>query len=122
LQLLTGMQQVREISLKDKPLWVKKISEILHDECCESISLTQLATILDIHPVHLSRDFSRYFHCGFGDYIRKSKIEKSLSLLSNKKQSLTDITFECGFSDQSHFTRCFREMIGISPLAYRKIL
>ncbi len=81
----------------------------------------KLSDTLNIHPAHLSREFSKYFQCGLGQYIRKLKIEKSLSLLSNKKNSLTDISFECGFSDQSHFIRCFKEMIGISPQAYRKI-
>ncbi|WEK71791.1 MAG: AraC family transcriptional regulator [Candidatus Chryseobacterium colombiense] len=29
---------------------------------------------------------------------------------------------ECGFSDQSHFIRCFKENIGITPLKYQKLL
>jgi AraC-like DNA-binding protein len=122
LQTLAGIQCAQENLFKSKPLWVKKINEILHDRCCEKLSLVELSYSLKIHPVHLSRDFPKHFHCGLGDYIRKLKIEKSMSLLSNKKKSLTDITFECGFSDQSHFIRCFKEIIGISPLAYRKIL
>ncbi|MES2773104.1 MAG: helix-turn-helix transcriptional regulator [Bacteroidota bacterium] len=122
LQLLSGMQQVEETALKGKPLWVRKIPEILHDPSAENITLSRLAALLGVHPVHLSRDFSRYFHCGFGDYFRKQKIIKSLDLLAVKKHSLTGIAFECGFADQSHFTRCFREHMGISPLSYRKML
>lgn len=122
LQVLTNMQQGQESLLKYRPPWVKRINEILHDRCAERLSLTELASHLDIHPVHLSRDFSKYFHCNLGDYTRKLRIEKSLSLLSNKTNSLTGIGFECGFSDQSHFIRCFKQMIGVNPLEYRRIL
>lgn len=122
LQTLTGIQHSQENALKDKPSWVNQVGDLLHDQCTESISLTQLAQAVGIHPVHLSRDFSRYFHCSFGEYIRKIKIEKSLPLISNLKHALTDIAFECGFADQSHFIRCFKDIMGISPLAYRKML
>lgn len=122
LQTLAGMQQTQETSFKAGPQWVNKLNDLLHDQCCEKLSLDGLSKTLGIHPVHLSRQFSKHFHCTFGEYIRKLKVEKSLSLLSYKKYSLTEITFECGFCDQSHFIRCFKEVIGISPLAYRRII
>jgi len=122
LQVVTNMQQMQENLLKCKPAWVKRINEILHERCAERLSLTELSNHLDIHPVHLSRDFSKYFCCNLGDYIRKLKVEKSLSQLGNKTKSLTGISFECGFSDQSHFIRCFKKLIGVSPLEYRSIL
>lgn len=121
LQTLSGIKHSHEVSLKSKPLWVNNVTGILHDRCTEKISLMELSDALGIHPAHLSRDFPKHFQCGLGHYIRKLKIEKSLSLITNKKNSLTDIAFKCGFSDQSHFTRCFREMMGINPQAYRKL-
>jgi AraC family transcriptional regulator len=121
LQTLAGLQSNQETSFKSKPLWVNKVNEILHDRFSEKLSLNDLSGTLGIHPVHLSRDFSKHFHCSIGEYVRKLKIEKALSLLSNKNNSLLDITFECGFSDQSHFIRSFKEITGINPLAYRKL-
>jgi AraC family transcriptional regulator len=122
LQLLDQMLQGYKFSGKKNPLWVNKIKEILHDQFSDKLTLADLSAELDIHPVHLSRDFPKYFHCSLGTYIRKLKIEKSLSLLSKKNTSLSDITFDCGFSDQSHFTRCFKEVNGIKPLEYRKLI
>jgi AraC family transcriptional regulator len=45
-----------------------------------------------------------------------------MSLFLNRELSLTDIALESGFSDQSHFLRCFREMNGMKPSVYRKLL
>ncbi len=122
LQVLTGMQGMQQSALKYKPLWVSEIKEMLHEQRQGKLSLTTLSDSLNIHPVHLSRDFPRYFQCNLGEYIRKLKVEKALSLLPDRENTLTQIAFACGFSDQSHFIRCFREIMGMSPLAYRKIM
>ncbi|UOV00102.1 AraC family transcriptional regulator [Chryseobacterium daecheongense] len=104
-----------------KPAWVKQIEEILHENATEKLNLPDLSQTLDIHPMHLSRDFQKYFNCNLGTYIRKLKVEKSLTLLNTDK-SLTHIAIECGFADQSHFIRCFKENTGLTPLKYRQIL
>jgi AraC-like DNA-binding protein len=121
LETFSLLKSDRVLISSKKPSWVYKVHEILKEKSSERLSLNELSGLLRIHPVHLSRDFPRHFHCSLGDYIRKIKIEKSLSLLTTKRYSLTQIAFECGFSDQSHFIRCFRDATGINPLAYRKL-
>ncbi|AZA77716.1 AraC family transcriptional regulator [Chryseobacterium sp. G0186] len=107
--------------LEKKPLWATQVNEILHENFTEKLSLTELSTAVNVHPIHLSRDFQKYFHCNLGEYIRKLKLNKSLELLI-KSNSLTEIALECGFADQSHFIRCFKENIGITPLKYKNLL
>ncbi|NML70411.1 helix-turn-helix transcriptional regulator [Chryseobacterium sp. RP-3-3] len=104
-----------------KPGWVRKIDEILHENFTEKLNLTDLSKTIDIHPVHLSRDFQKHFHCSLGAYIRKLKINKSLTLL-NTYPSLAEVALECGFADQSHFIRSFKENTGITPLRYKNLL
>lgn len=104
-----------------RPKWVSNIDEVLREQLSETITLDYLSGILGIHPVHLSRDFSKYFHCNLGEYIRRLKVEKAMSLMALQKHSFTAIAHQCGFSDQSHFIRCFREMNGLSPSAHQKL-
>lgn len=122
LQLLGQMEKDNQTAIYKNPTWVSRLKELLHENFAEHWSLNELSDELGIHPVHLSRDFSKYFHCNIGEYIRKLKVEKSLSMLSHKNKSLTDISYECGFADQSHFTRCFKAVNGVNPLEYRKII
>ncbi|TRX30616.1 helix-turn-helix transcriptional regulator [Flavobacterium sp. ZT3R18] len=122
LETLAKMLRNNRTKSNKKPTWVSEINMILNDQFSDNLSLDYLSKTLNIHPVHLSRDFSKYFNSSFGEYIRKLKIEKSLQLISQKKLDLTEIAFVCGFSDQSHFTRCFKEINGINPSEYRKIL
>tara|TARA_R110000868_G_scaffold142045_2_gene359118 strand:+ start:528 stop:1337 length:810 start_codon:yes stop_codon:yes gene_type:complete len=122
LETLGKMLLDKQTNANKKPSWVSEINMILNDQFTDALSLDYLSKTVNIHPVHLSRDFSKYFHSSFGAYIRKLKVEKSLRLISHKKLSLTTIALDCGFADQSHFTRCFKEINGINPSEYRKIL
>jgi AraC family transcriptional regulator len=103
------------------PFWVKKIEELLHDEWNETISLHDMASIIGVHPVTISKYFPRYFSCTLGEYMRKLKIEKSLSLIKSPGNSLTSVAYACGFFDQSHFTRTFKEVTGFLPAQYQKL-
>lgn len=122
LAVFDNMRSVEKTRTAARPGWIKRIREILNDDCTRPFSLDRLAHEINIHPAHLSRDFSRYFHCPFGEYVRKLRIERSLALLPDKDLSLTEIAFRCGFADQSHFLRTFKRMLGVNPSSYRKLL
>ncbi|HMI04552.1 MAG TPA: helix-turn-helix transcriptional regulator [Pedobacter sp.] len=120
---LFGRIAVTEETFSRKiPAWVRQIREILNDSPLTNWTLRGLAHTLAIHPVHLSRGFSKYFNCTLGEYIRTIKIERSMGMLTEEKYSLTEIALACGFADQSHFIRTFKELNDIRPALYRKLL
>lgn len=121
LEMLSGLKDATETTNKTTPGWVKKIDDLLHDQFDQPLSLQTIAAELNLHWAHLSREFPRYFHCTFGAYIRKIRLEKSLALLRNRELSLTEIAQQCGFTDQSHFIRCFKEFSGVTPKVFRKL-
>lgn len=100
------------------PVWVGRLREILHDGR-EPLTLEGLSDAVGLHPVYLSQAFPRYFHTTLGDYIRRLRVERSVGLLLGSAESLTGIAYAVGFSDQSHYIRCFRKVYGVSPGRYR---
>ena len=105
-----------------RPSWVNRLEEILRCDYAEKPSLEKLSRELAVHPVHLSRSFSRYFRCTLGEYVRNIRVERSLALMPRRNLTLTEIATTCGFADQSHFTRSFKQIMGVSPSTYRKLL
>jgi len=103
------------------PAWVKVLTELLHDEWQDKFDLAELARKIGLHPVSLSRYFPQYFARTLGQYITRLKVEKALALIKGSGQSLTAIAYGCGFADQSHFTRSFKEVTGYLPGAFRKL-
>lgn len=102
------------------PFWVKSLQELLNDCWNENPNLTDLAQVLNLSPITISKHFPRYFGCTLGEYMRRIKINRSLSLIQSN-QSLTEISFQCGFSDQSHFIRTFKNQTGFLPKQFQKL-
>lgn len=105
------------------PAWATQLRELIQDHLDTNLSLrlTQAADTLQVNPTYLSREFARYFdNLSFGEYIRKLRLDKALHLLDTTAYSVGEIAYLTGFSDQSHFTRIFKQHTGQSPAAYRK--
>lgn len=122
VDIFTTLNRLAVRSERGRPDWVARIEDRLRDELAAPPTLQQLALDLNLHWAHLSREFPRHFNCTFGSYIRRIRVEKSLSLLRDTSLSLTEIAAAGGFSDQSHFIRCFREFLGLAPKEFRKLV
>jgi len=115
--------------LQDKgnkvPDWARELKDIIQDQIDTNLalSLKEISQSLHVHPSYLSREFSRYFDdLSFGDYIRKLRIERAVQLLRDTEHNLSEIAYLTGFSDQSHFTRIFKKVVGQNPSEYRRKL
>ncbi len=101
------------------PNSVEQTRELLHSHFSESLTLDGIARSVGTHPVHLARMFRRYHHCTIGEYLRKLRIEFACREISATDSPLALIASRIGFYDQSHFSRTFKRMIGITPGQYR---
>lgn len=119
--LLNGLISDEKIDDTKRPDWIGKIVELLHDKWNEEISLSDLSNVADVHPKTISKYFPKFFKCTLGEYRRKIKVEKSLSLIKTSKLTLTEIAYECGFYDQSHFTATFKNLTGFLPKQFQKL-
>ena len=114
-----------ETDKKKIPGWVKELKAIIQDQIDSrfAFDLKKISNDLELNPSYLSREFSKYFEdLNFGDYIRKIRIDKAISLIQHSNYSLTEIAYLTGFSDQSHFTRIFKQHTEKNPSTYRKHL
>jgi AraC family transcriptional regulator len=118
LDLITKSENI-ELN-KSFPTWVKIIRELMNERWNDKLTLHDLAKVANVNPITISKHFRKYFLCTFGEYMRKLKIEKSLSHLRTGSSSLTETAYFCNFADQSHFTRTFNALTGFLPKQYHK--
>src|SRR5215472_4609580 len=94
----------------------------------DAIDRTYYAQPLDIAALariaHASQaHFIRSFRATFGEtphrYLQRRRVERSMFLLRETEQSVTDICFTVGFSSLGTFSRTFREIVGETPSEYR---
>jgi YesN/AraC family two-component response regulator len=116
-------QYLKQEKGKKTPAWADTLKEMIQDQLDThmSLSLQQASKELEVNPAYLSREFSKYFdNLSFGDYMRKMRIEKAISLMETTNYSLTEIAYLTGFSDQSHFNRIFKKQTGQNPSLFKK--
>ncbi|MDB4292842.1 helix-turn-helix transcriptional regulator [Maribacter sp.] len=119
LEVMNTMKHQETLRTLKKPKWVDDLNALIL-ETNSSYSLTELGQRLGIHPVHLSREFHKYFGTTFGQYIRHLRLNKAVLLMTAKRYSLTEICYTCGFYDQSHFISTFKSAYGITPSIFLK--
>jgi AraC-like DNA-binding protein len=86
----------------------------------EKISLDEVAAIANMSPSSFSRYFKMHANKTFSDFLTEIRIGYACKLLVEKKVSISDACYECGFNTLSNFNRQFREVTHHSPLQYRK--
>ncbi len=101
--------------------WLKQVNDILHDRYREPLTLGELATSANVHPVHLARAFRQRYRCCVGDYIRRLRLTAACLELSNSETPIAEIAARNGFSDQSHLSRVLKQYIGMSPGQFRHL-
>jgi AraC family transcriptional regulator len=102
--------------------WLKKVRTYLDNEYLRDFRLTDLAELAGVHRVHLVREFRRHYGMTIGQHIRKLRIEHACNLLARSDLLLRDIAEICRFVDQSHFSKQFKRMSGLTPAEYRNLV
>jgi AraC family transcriptional regulator len=104
------------------PWQVRRAKEILCANLDGRVALKEVAQECGLSVSH----FSRAFRCSLGvaphNWLLTRRVELAKEKLRDDRSTLSDVALACGFADQSHLTRVFTRMVGISPGAWRRAL
>ncbi len=85
----------------------------------QRIDVAQLAQLAHLSVSQFGRRFKRLYQMTPQQYILRVRINAAGQLLISSDHSVAEIAAECGFYDQSYFTKQFRKQHGQTPLQYR---
>lgn len=84
------------------------------------LDVPALAAIACVSQAH----FIRTFRATFGEtphrYLQRRRVERSMHLLRETDRSVTDVCLDVGFTSLGTFSRTFRAIVGVPPIAYRR--
>jgi AraC-like DNA-binding protein len=92
----------------------------IQSDFSKNLTLSSVAAALGITPQYLSRLFCKNAGLGFSAFLAQTRLEKAGFYLKETKLSVTDIAYEVGYRDLSHFMRSFKRYYGTTPHSYRK--
>jgi AraC family transcriptional regulator len=103
------------------PSQARRAKELLSANLSGGILLTDLATACNLSVRQFTRAFRQTTGMAPHRWLLQRRIEKAQDLLARSTRSLAHVAADCGFADQSHFTRVFTRAIGITPGQWRRI-
>ena len=98
----------------------KNVASYIRHHLSDAIKTEDIATSLFMSRSHLSTRFKQETGINLTEYIHHIKISEAKHLLSHTDKTLSIISNYLGYSSQSHFTRMFKKLVGLSPIEYRE--
>ena len=99
---------------------ITTVKHYLDEHYLASITLDELSIIAHMNKYTLIRRFTKIFGVTPYQYLETKRINHAKGLLE-QNIDLIDVALFLGFSDQSHFTRLFKSLIGLTPKQYQNI-
>jgi AraC-like DNA-binding protein len=99
---------------------LKTVMRSVRQNLSRDWTVDELSQLIGMSAGHFSRAFRSATGASPRQWIIQQRIEYALDKLLTTDDPLVDIAHACGFNEQTHFTRTFARIIGISPGAWRR--
>ena len=94
--------------------------QFLEEHFTESVSIKEVAERAGLSSTHLNRQFKSLLGMSPTRFLHAMRVDQARLLLETTQKSILSIALETGYWDQSHFTRYFTRLTGITPRKYRQ--
>lgn len=101
------------------PWAVKKIERFIDDNLESSLRLETMASVARLSCSHFARACKNTFGLTPSKLVLRRRIERAVRLM-REQTHLSEVAAACGFADQAHFSRLFRQTIGTPPGQWRR--
>ncbi|MFD8304207.1 AraC family transcriptional regulator [Streptomyces sp. NPDC059690] len=103
--------------LRPDPVLARRLRELLDEHVVAGLTLDDAAALLHAHPAHLVRAFSTAYGIAPHQYLNSRRVDRARRLLLDGRPP-GEVASATGFFDQSHLTRHFRKLVGVTPGRY----
>lgn len=101
---------------------LNRVFEYIEEHLAEGVGLSDLAAAAELSVYHFARQFRQSTGMAPHQYVLQRKIERAKETLRDPRKSILEASARVGFDDQSHFTKTFRRLVGITPTEFRSRL
>jgi AraC-type DNA-binding domain-containing proteins len=101
------------------PWQERRVKEMIAARLDGEIRLADLAAECRLSVGHFVRAFRQTTNTTPHQWLLQRRVEHAKTLMQDGARALSEVALDCGFADQSHFTRTFRRLVGVSPRAWR---
>lgn len=105
----------------DDKAFMKRAVDFIETNIHETeLSINALADATATSPSSLNRKMKRITNVTPAEFVKRLRLQRAATLLETTDRAVNTIAFDCGFSDQNYFGKCFKKHTGFTPTEYRK--
>ena len=104
------------------PAWLCQVMAELRDTWNAETTVRDIARKAGVHPVYLARCVRRWYGTTLGDELRRLRLAASIAMLTSGRSIVSTIAHRSGYSDEPHFCRSTRELLGLTPRRLRSLV
>lgn len=131
LQLLDALTRLSSYKQISSPVYhpmpsqfngrkIEKVMAFLNTHYTQNLRLEDVASYAAMNPTAFCRFFKTNTGKTYKQHLTDMRIGYACKLLLNERWNIAEISLECGFESITHFNRCFKSHMGMSPTAYRR--
>lgn len=99
---------------------IQRVERFIDDQIDTHLRISDVAARVKLSPSYFSRAFKATKGLSYTDFIIRQRVIRAKQLLLTTTDSIAGIAVACGFADQPHLTRLFRQLTGVTPRAWRR--
>lgn len=99
---------------------LRRVTDYIKANLAQDLSILDLATLTGMSKSHFSHSFKQSVGIAPYRYLMQQRVERAKQLLEQRSLPISTIALDCGFANQTHLTKVFRQMTGVTPKAYQK--
>ncbi|GLR83434.1 helix-turn-helix domain-containing protein [Bradyrhizobium iriomotense] len=119
-QAYGGLRNAAPVASGLAPWQAKRACERLESDLGGKLTLQDIAAELGLSVSHFSRAFRTSIGLPPHQWLLRQRVSTAKQLMANRNLTLADIALSAGFANQSHFTRVFSTVAGVSPGVWRR--
>lgn len=118
--LVMGQRRSHALPTRAPQPWLRRLEALLRARFQEPLRMGTLAAEVGLHPVYVARAFHAHYGVTVATYVRQLRIAFAQERFRRSDAVVAQVALAAGFSDQSHFTRAFTRVAGLSPSRWRR--
>lgn len=119
MQVSRETQESLVVQENDLPPILNKVTKWMRSNLDNDISMFYAAAEFNYSPDYLASLFRKYFHMSFTRCLNLMRIDAAKAMLVSQNCSIKEAAYSCGFPDEKYFMKVFREVVGMTPTAYK---
>jgi AraC family transcriptional regulator len=100
---------------------LNRVKDFIQQNCAKESRLWELAQVAGMSPHYFCKLFKESVGLSPHQYVIRCRIKRAKEFLRDRRFTVNQVAEVTGFADQTHFTKVFHRLVGVTPMQFRRL-